>query len=102
MQKMHYLILLLFLSTPEQIKPEYIYIKSLHDVTLADISLVGGKNASLGQMISSLSTQGIRVPHGFAVTVDGYAAYIDYNNLAPQITALINQINNVDDLSHGY
>src|ERR1700761_4248780 len=62
---------------------EYHYIRFLKDVTLSDIALVGGKNASLGQMISALSSQGIRVPHGFAITVDGYNRYISYNNLAP-------------------
>ncbi len=100
MQNVRYLILLLFLSTPEQIKPEYTYIKSLDDVTLADLPLVGGKNASLGQMINALSAEGIRVPHGFAVTVNGYARYIAYNNFAPQIAALINQISDTNDLKN--
>ena len=49
-------------------------------------------------MISALSEQGIRVPQGFAVTVDGYALYMDYNNLTEQIINLTNQITDIQDL----
>lgn len=98
MPALRYLILLIFLSTPEKIKTEYRYIRLLQDVTLADINLVGGKNASLGQMINALSEQGIRVPQGFAVTVDGYMYYMNYNNLTEQITKLINLITDIHDL----
>ncbi len=58
--------------------PTYQYIKFLKDVTINDLMSVGGKNASLGQMISALCSQGIRVPHGFAVIVDGYLYYMIY------------------------
>src|SRR6266404_6931907 len=98
MKALRYFILLLFLSTPEQTKPEYRYIKSLQNVHLTDLPLVGGKNASLGQMINELSAQGIRVPHGFAITIDGYNAYMDYNNLTEQIANLTNQITDISDL----
>ncbi len=98
MKALHYFLLLIFLSTPEETKPHYRYIRSLQDVKLSDLNLVGGKNASLGQMISALSSQGIRVPQGFAVTVDGYNAYMNYNNLTQQITNLANQITDISDL----
>src|SRR5579862_2744300 len=98
MKALRYTILLLFLSTPEQTKPEYRYIKALNNVDLSDLNLVGGKNASLGQMINALSAQGIRVPQGFAITVDGYNAYMQYNNLTEQITNLANQIIDTNDL----
>jgi len=98
MKTLRYSILLLFLSTPEQTKPEYRYIKALQNVGLSDLNLVGGKNASLGQMINALSSQGIRVPQGFAITVDGYNAYMNYNNLTEQITNLANQIIDINDL----
>ncbi len=81
-------------------KAEYQYITFLKDVSLSDIPLVGGKNASLGQMINSLTSQGIRVPNGFAITVDGYARYITYNNLTEKITDLTNQITDIDDLKN--
>ena len=98
MHALRYFLLLLFLSTPEETKTEYRYIKSLKDVDLSDILLVGGKNASLGQMINALSNQDIRVPQGFAVTVNGYTYYINHNNLAEKIKNLISQISDVNDL----
>ena len=70
----------------------YQYIKFLKDVTIADIMTVGGKNASLGHMINALSSQGIRVPHGFAITVDGYNHYINSNNFTEKINLLLNEI----------
>jgi pyruvate,water dikinase len=98
MQALRYLLLLIFLSAAKETKTDYCYIKFLQDVTLADLNLVGGKNASLGQMINALSEQGIRIPQGFAITVDGYTLYMNYNNLTEQITTLTNQITDVNDL----
>ena len=46
-----------------------------------DVALVGGKNASLGEMISALAPQGIRVPPGFATTADAFRRYITANGL---------------------
>lgn len=100
MKLLYYSIMLLFISTIHYAHGNYRYITFLEDVTLSDIARVGGKNASLGQMISALSAQGIRVPHGFAVTVDGYQHYIAHNDLAPQISALINQLTDINDLKH--
>ncbi len=100
MKALRYSILLLFLSTPEETKSEYRYIKSLQNVNLSDLPLVGGKNASLGQMINALSNNGIRVPQGFAITVDGYNAYMNHNNLTEQITHLANQITDINDLKN--
>src|SRR5438045_4993 len=97
MQSSRYFIMLL-LCVFNTINTEYHYIRFLKDVTLTDIPLVGGKNASLGQMINALSSQGIRVPQGFAITIDGYNRYIDYNNLVQQIENLINQITDINDL----
>ena len=56
-------------------------IKLFQDVTIADISLVGGKNASLGEMIHHLTSKGIAVPGGFAVTTEGFKHFITTNNL---------------------
>ena len=54
-----------------------------------DISLVGGKNASLGEMIRELSALGIRIPDGFAVTAEGYRHFIAVNNLEVPIAQLL-------------
>ena len=53
----------------------------LKEVCLDDIPLVGGKNASLGEMIQNLTKVGIKVPGGFAVTSDGYWEFLRYNGL---------------------
>ncbi|PRX10046.1 UNVERIFIED_ORG: phosphoenolpyruvate synthase [Martelella mediterranea] len=46
-----------------------------------DVAVVGGKNASLGEMISTLGAKGIRVPQGFATTADAYRGFIEANGL---------------------
>src|SRR5271157_3786302 len=48
------------------------YIRFFEEVGIDDVPLVGGKNASLGEMFQKLSGQGVRVPHGFATTADAY------------------------------
>lgn len=64
----------------------------LQDVTLEDLNLVGGKNASLGEMIRNLSKLGITIPGGFAVTVDAYWAFLQFNNLETVIYQIIEEI----------
>lgn len=61
------------------------YIRRLDSLKIDDISLVGGKNASLGEMISSLKSLGVKIPEGFAVTSDGYRAFINHNGFEPKI-----------------
>ena len=46
------------------------FVRWFSDVGLSDVGLVGGKNASLGEMIRSLTRLGVRVPDGFAITAD--------------------------------
>lgn len=53
----------------------------LQEVGIADISLVGGKNASLGKMIQRLRPQGVRVPVGFATTAFAYRYFIQVSGL---------------------
>jgi len=52
---------------------------------MKDIEEVGGKNASLGEMVSNLSSAGVRVPDGFATTADAYQAFIAQHGLAQTI-----------------
>ncbi|MCP5038946.1 MAG: phosphoenolpyruvate synthase, partial [Rhodobacteraceae bacterium] len=47
----------------------------------ADVGLVGGKNSSLGEMVSNLAGAGIKVPAGYATTADAYRSYMDRNDL---------------------
>jgi pyruvate,water dikinase len=46
------------------------FIKWFADINIADIPLVGGKNASLGEMVRELTSQRAKVPDGFAITID--------------------------------
>ena len=54
-----------------------------------DVARVGGKNASLGEMVRTLGDKGIKVPPGFATTAEAYWAYIDANDLRQKITELV-------------
>ena len=74
------------------------FIKPFEDIRLDDIALVGGKNASLGQMISSLSEKGIRVPHGFAITAAAYWYFLEANKLLEPIREIIGTLADVHDL----
>ncbi len=63
------------------------YIKRFAELRVEDVSLVGGKNASLGEMYSALSEQGVKVPNGFATTAEAYRHYIEHNRLRDRIAA---------------
>ena len=65
------------------------------DIGRGDVPLVGGKSASLGEMIRALAPKGISVPPGFATTSDAYWRFLDENQLKPRITELL------DDLAAG-
>ncbi|NBC87194.1 MAG: phosphoenolpyruvate synthase [Bacteroidetes bacterium] len=65
------------------------YIRWFETLTNDDVPLVGGKNASLGEMIGHLSEQGVDVPPGFATTADAYWAFIEENQLREPIQRLL-------------
>ena len=73
------------------------YTADLSEIKLSDLELVGGKNASLGEMIQNLSSLGVNIPGGFAVTVKAYRRFIDHNGFDEQIRNLISSIKK-DDL----
>ena len=75
------------------------YIVDLEDVRLSDLNLVGGKNASLGEMIQNLSNLGVDIPSGFAITVDAYWDFIRHNKLDNKIKSLIKNIKEDDIIS---
>ena len=62
-----------------------------------DVELVGGKNSSLGEMISHLSNAGVSVPGGFATTAAAYREFLDQSGLNARIQAELAQLN-VDDV----
>ncbi|MFO8133689.1 MAG: phosphoenolpyruvate synthase [Thermoplasmatota archaeon] len=72
------------------------YVRWFSDITSADIEMVGGKNASLGEMINVFHQQGIQVPMGYAVTVDAYRAFLDHNNMQEAIEQHLARLDNGD------
>ncbi len=73
------------------------WIRRFRGLGMADVPVVGGKNASLGEMISQLTELGIRVPDGFAITADGYRHYLDAGHLEGPIRDLLAGLS-VDDV----
>jgi len=61
-------------------------ILDFRDIKRADVALVGGKNASLGEMVSTLSPRGVQVPGGFATTAAAYWLYLEHNGLKEKIS----------------
>lgn len=69
----------------------------LQQVGMRNLDQVGGKNASLGEMIQYLTAQNVSVPQGFATTADAFRAFMAQNGLDQKIHALLNGLN-VDDV----
>lgn len=57
----------------------------LHELRLADLARVGGKNSSLGEMIGHLANLGVSVPGGYATTAEAFKAFITHNDLTKRI-----------------
>jgi len=68
------------------------YTIPFSQINLTHLPLVGGKNASLGEMFNKLHPLGIEVPDGFAVTVESYRAFLSYNKLTETLKQLLNTI----------
>lgn len=68
------------------------YIRWFKDIGIDDVGLVGGKNASLGEMVSNLSSLGVKIPNGFAITADAYWYYVRANNLQDSLRAIFEKI----------
>ncbi len=75
------------------------FVLWFEDVGMSDVSLVGGKNASLGEMIQQLTSQGINVPRGFATTAYAYRYFVQQAGLEAKLRQLFADLN-VEDLSN--
>lgn len=73
------------------------YILWFDQLGMHDVNIVGGKNASLGEMISNLANVGVTVPNGFATTTHAYQDFIRADGLADRINTLLNSLD-VDDI----
>src|SRR5205085_8201871 len=67
-------------------------IKTFSEISINDLALVGGKNASLGEMFCNLSSKGINVPDGFAVTAEAYRRFLQENNLQLPLSKIFEKL----------
>jgi pyruvate, water dikinase len=76
------------------------WLRWFDEMTIADVPQVGGKNASLGEMIRELTTKGVQIPDGFAVTAEAYRAFLRHNKLEASISDLLTGLDthNVNEL----
>src|SRR5690242_590615 len=73
-----------------------LYIKRFSEIHISNVNLVGGKNASLGEMFNSLSSKGIQIPDGFATTSAAFYYFLDYNSIAAPLKNLLAQLDTVN------
>lgn len=76
------------------------YVIWFDKLSMNDVPVVGGKNASLGEMISNLASAGISVPGGFATTADAFRDFLSHNQLDENINNLLKDfdVEDVDEL----
>src|SRR5919206_1984251 len=84
------------------VSPGATYVTSFENLRMADVDSVGGKNASLGEMISQLAGAGVRVPGGFATTAQAFRDFLAYSAdggpaLAQRIADRLESLN-IDDV----
>ena len=73
------------------------YVLPFEQLRMTDVESVGGKNASLGEMISQLGATGVRVPTGFATTALAFRDFLEHNNLTERIRQRLDGLN-IDDV----
>ncbi|MEO7099646.1 MAG: phosphoenolpyruvate synthase [Luteolibacter sp.] len=81
--------------------PAQPFIKWFEDTTIDDVPLVGGKNASLGEMFRELAGKGVKVPNGFSITADAYRHFIREAKLDPIIRSALAGLDSHDVASLG-
>ena len=76
------------------------YIRWFKEIGIDDVPLVGGKNASLGEMYQNLTAEGVRVPNGFAVTAGAYRYVLEHNKAWPRLHEALDGLDpdNIKDL----
>jgi pyruvate,water dikinase len=84
------------------VSPEATYVASFEELRMTDVDSVGGKNASLGEMISQLAGAGVRVPTGFATTAQAFRDFLSHSevggmSLAHRIEQRLSGLN-IDDV----
>jgi pyruvate,water dikinase len=81
---------------------EFKYVRRFAELGIEDVPLVGGKNASLGEMYRELSSQGVKIPNGFATTAAAFRYYLEFNGLKERIGDVLAKLDpdDVDALAH--
>lgn len=76
------------------------FVHFFKELTIKDVSIVGGKNASLGEMYGHLTKKGVKIPNGFATTASAYHYFLDSTGLKDKIKAILKGLDtkNVKDL----
>ena len=77
-------------------KHDATYIRWFEEIKIEDVPLVGGKNASLGEMYRELTPQGVKLPNGFAVIAEAYWHLINSGNILPEMKKILAGINKND------
>ena len=72
------------------------YVRFFEEIGIEDVPLVGGKNASLGEMFQKLSSQNVRIPHGFAITAAAYRHMLDKAGAWDRLHAELDDIDPAD------
>lgn len=77
------------------------YVRWFNEIKIEDVPLVGGKNASLGEMYRELTSQGVKIPNGFAVTAEAYWLVVKSAGILDQLKDIMAGLDktNVSDLA---
>ena len=81
----------------DQVAGSGLYVIPFDRLSRHDVALVGGKNASLGEMFTSLSGLGVSVPNGYATTANAYRAFLQQGDLATRVNGVLSHLD-VEDL----
>src|SRR3546814_6229045 len=71
-------------------------VRPFAELGLGDLEQVGGKNSSLGEMVSNLASLGVNVPDGFATTADAFRRFIGDTGLAEEISSALRDLDTDD------
>ncbi|NJW55716.1 PEP/pyruvate-binding domain-containing protein, partial [Salinimicrobium oceani] len=67
-------------------------IRKFEEIGMKDVPVVGGKNASLGEMYSDLASHGVRIPNGFATTAEAFRSFLKENGLDEKLENLLGDL----------
>src|SRR5665647_2822256 len=76
-----------------------IYVRFFEEFDIGDVPLVGGKTASLGEMYQKLSSEGVRVPNGFAITAEAYRYMLEEAGVLEPLHAALGAASEVGDIA---